>query len=157
MAGLGRLGRDVAMIEVITKRRRGGKTTALIRRADYYHGHIVCESMIAAYRIMDMAKYMGCNINHPITYYKFVSGKYRSEGVKELLIDNVDMLIEYMSNVPVVAVTMNEEVRTDKPTMGQLEEWMHDGVCEATDGCRVEMDGTCPHGCKSWFLELGMI
>ena len=26
-----------------------------------------------------------------------------------------------------------------------------------TDGCRVEPDGICPHGHKSWLLELGYI
>lgn len=47
---------------------------------------------------------------------------------------------------------MNKE-----PTFEQLEEWMMDGICEATDGCLVEPDGVCKHGCKSWFLELGLI
>jgi len=43
------------------------------------------------------------------------------------------------------------------PTMEQLEEWEYEGICEATDGCIVEPDGICEHGCKSWLLELGMI
>ena len=45
----------------------------------------------------------------------------------------------------------------EEPSEEQLEEWAMDSVCEATDGCIVEHDGTCPHGCKSWFLELGLI
>ena len=45
----------------------------------------------------------------------------------------------------------------EEPTMDQIEEWMYEGVCEATDGCRVELDGVCEHGCKSWFLELELI
>jgi len=44
-----------------------------------------------------------------------------------------------------------------KPEMWQLEEWLMDGVCEATDGCRVEPDGRCQHGKPSWFLALGLI
>jgi hypothetical protein len=32
-----------------------------------------------------------------------------------------------------------------------------DDVCDATDGCRVEPDGRCPHGCSSWLVELGLI
>jgi hypothetical protein len=47
--------------------------------------------------------------------------------------------------------------RQEEPSNEQLEEWMFDGVCEATDGCLVEPDGVCPHGCKSWLLELGII
>jgi hypothetical protein len=34
---------------------------------------------------------------------------------------------------------------------------MLDGDVEATDGCIVEPDGTCEHGCKSWLLVLGYI
>lgn len=43
------------------------------------------------------------------------------------------------------------------PTDEQLEEWIFDGVAEATDGCQVEPDGHCPHGKPSWLIELGLI
>ena len=43
------------------------------------------------------------------------------------------------------------------PDIDQLIEWESEGGCEATDGCWVEPDGTCEHGCQSWLLELGMI
>jgi len=45
----------------------------------------------------------------------------------------------------------------DEPTIEQLMEWSDDGVAEATDGCRVEPDGYCEHGCPSWLIELGYI
>lgn len=44
-----------------------------------------------------------------------------------------------------------------EPSLEQLMEWESEGGCEATDGCWVELDGTCPHGCQSWLLELGYI
>lgn len=47
---------------------------------------------------------------------------------------------------------MNKE-----PSIKTLEKWLGDGVCEATDGCRVEIDGHCPHGCPSWFIELELV
>ena len=34
---------------------------------------------------------------------------------------------------------------------------MSDSVQEAADGCRVEPDGTCPHGYKSPCLLMGVI
>lgn len=43
------------------------------------------------------------------------------------------------------------------PTIGTMSKWMADGIARATDGCRVEPDGECPHGCKSWLLVLGYI
>ena len=37
-------------------------------------------------------------------------------------------------------------------------EWLEEGSgCEALDGCWVEPDGTCPHGCVSWLMKLGII
>jgi len=55
--------------------------------------------------------------------------------------------------------------RAESPTMPAVEppdletlmKWEADGGCEATDGCWVEADGACSHGCQSWLLELGLI
>ena len=44
-----------------------------------------------------------------------------------------------------------------EPEMYELEEWVMDGVAEATDGCRIEPDGVCQHGHPSWLLKLGYI
>lgn len=43
------------------------------------------------------------------------------------------------------------------PTIEQIREWDDMGGCEATDGCWVEFDGECEHGCKSWLIILGLI
>ena len=45
----------------------------------------------------------------------------------------------------------------DEPELEELEEWMSESGCEATDGCWVEPDGHCPHGHPSWMLYLGYI
>lgn len=47
--------------------------------------------------------------------------------------------------------------RTKRPSMAMLNRWSNDGIAKATDGCKVEPDGQCPHGCNSWLLELGFI
>lgn len=44
-----------------------------------------------------------------------------------------------------------------EPDFEQLQFWAIDSVCDATDGCQVEPDGTCPHGYPSWLLYLGII
>lgn len=49
------------------------------------------------------------------------------------------------------------EPEDDEPDEELLQEWMETGVACATDGCRVEPDGHCPHGKPSWLLELGLI
>jgi hypothetical protein len=44
-----------------------------------------------------------------------------------------------------------------EPSLDQLGEWSIDGIAEATDGCRVEPDGVCPHGHPSWLIAKGVI
>ena len=50
-----------------------------------------------------------------------------------------------------------EHATNPAPTVEQLIDWESEGGCEATDGCSVEPDGICEHGCKSWLLVMGMI
>jgi hypothetical protein len=44
-----------------------------------------------------------------------------------------------------------------RPSMTTLSKWCNDGVAKATDGCKVEPDGVCVHGKKSWLLVMGLI
>ncbi len=44
-----------------------------------------------------------------------------------------------------------------QPSLAQLGRWLDAGVAKATDGCRVEPDGVCPHGKNSWLLVMGVI
>lgn len=46
--------------------------------------------------------------------------------------------------------------RMKRPTTATLRRWIMDSVVRATDGCKVEPDGTCPHGAQSWLTELGI-
>jgi hypothetical protein len=41
------------------------------------------------------------------------------------------------------------------PSLATMERWAESGRAKATDGCTVEPDGVCPHGCKSWLIVLG--
>jgi hypothetical protein len=61
--------------------------------------------------------------------------------------------MDWQSEVEKVA----HDPKRDAPDIEEIEEWMNDGGCEATDGCWVEPDGTCEHGKKSWALVLGLI
>lgn len=44
-----------------------------------------------------------------------------------------------------------------EPSVAELEKWGWKGLCKATDGCWVEPDGMCQHGCYSWLIVLGLI
>ncbi len=45
----------------------------------------------------------------------------------------------------------------EEPSLEELQEWVLNGECEATDGCWVEPDGICNHGYVSWLLYLGLM
>ena len=48
-------------------------------------------------------------------------------------------------------------MKVKMPSDNTLARWMMDDICPAVDGCRVEPDGTCPHGYPSWLMVLGLI
>lgn len=79
------------------------------------------------------------------TQYVVRGGRVRAlkEGV---------VLAEYLAKYPDA-----QACKGQPPSMAMLERWVSDGVAKATDGCRVEPDGECPHGHKSWLLVLGWI
>ena len=43
------------------------------------------------------------------------------------------------------------------PDEDELEDMAYDSVVEATDGCMVKPDGTCPHGHVSWLIYFGIL
>jgi hypothetical protein len=43
------------------------------------------------------------------------------------------------------------------PSLKTLERWLDQGVCKTPVVCRVEPDGICEHGKRSWLLILGYI
>ena len=49
-----------------------------------------------------------------------------------------------------------QRIKGQVPTMATLERYASD-TCRATDGCKVEGDGVCPHGHPSWLKVLGMM
>jgi hypothetical protein len=50
------------------------------------------------------------------------------------------------------------EPTVDDPDEDQVEAWLMDvELCEATDGCIVEVDGICPHGHPSWLRRMGLV
>lgn len=43
------------------------------------------------------------------------------------------------------------------PSFATFEKWMDNGVAKASDGCKVEPDGKCPHGHNSMLVLMGYI
>ena len=68
----------------------------------------------------------------------------------------VEAVVSELTAMTEPATLANPE-KLQVPDVETLMEWEEEGGCEATDGCWVEPDGICPHGRKSWLLELGLI
>ncbi len=62
-----------------------------------------------------------------------------------------------MTNEDTVKAMIYFQVDSFDDLMAALEEQHNDGLCDATDGCIVETDGQCPHGCPSWLVKLGVL
>lgn len=95
-------------MKIIYKEKNGGKTMELIKLSHETKHYIVCHKLEEANCIFNEAKEMGYDIPLPITYHEFIKGKY-GEFVSGFLIDNVDCLLEYISKVPITAITLTKE------------------------------------------------
>lgn len=77
-------------MKVIARPRKGGKTTALILEAEKNFSYIVCADKVHADNVWQMARHIGANIPHPITFAEFATMQYHPKGVKSFMIDDID-------------------------------------------------------------------
>ena len=77
--------------------RGAGKTYSLVTIAAERQAHIVCKDRREAHRISEMAQDRELDIPFPITFSEFANKQYYGAGIKEMLIDDVDALINYFS------------------------------------------------------------
>ncbi len=92
-------------MEVLYLSRGAGKTTQSIELSAKTNAYIVCIDQHQARYVSEMAVRMGEKIPYPITFNEFIQGKYYAE---RLIIDNADMLLQYMSKAPIEMITITE-------------------------------------------------
>ena len=63
---------------------------------------------------------------------------------------------KYTSGLGLIEIEVPVSQKMKSPSYKTMMRWIDDGRSKATDGCWVEIDGICPHGCRSWLLELGI-
>ena len=95
------------MTKVIADKRQSGKTTKLIIESAETGFYIVTQDHSSAYTLSEVAADMGLNIPFPLTYDEFINRLYYGAGVKGVLVDNADMLIQYISTVTVHTITIS--------------------------------------------------
>lgn len=102
-------------MKVITGGRQSGRTTQLIHMCAEAEkegkiAYIVCHSHDAAYAIAQRAKELGYeSFPFPITYDEFKNSHGKSTFITEYYIDNVEFLLQWLSVIPIKAVTIQTE------------------------------------------------
>lgn len=84
-----------------------GKTTKLIKKSAETGDYIVCHSLDEANRIQAEAQEMGLQIPLPITYNEFLKKLYYGKVISGFLIDNADVFLQSLSNVPINSITVS--------------------------------------------------
>jgi hypothetical protein len=98
-------------MKTIVAERNSGKTTELIKMSSDSGDSIVCYNQKEALGVYWHAIHTGYEIPFPLTYDEFIENRYLGKWVKGFLIDNVDMLLDYMTKfrVPIRAITVSKE------------------------------------------------
>jgi hypothetical protein len=94
---------------LILRARQGGKTTELIRQSAETGAYIVCTTHQNARRIARQAEDMELSIPFPLTATEWRSGAYYPRGVRGLLFDDLDRIVQYLSSVPVLGATWTDD------------------------------------------------
>jgi hypothetical protein len=121
-------------MEFLVYGRGQGKTTELIKMCAKQGGYMVVHSRNEASRVFHAAKEMGEDIPFPLTFDELLKGQYYGPGVHQVFIDNVDMLLAWISQVPVLAVSATGITRR-RPVMSRPT------VFRDTDAVPMDEDG----------------
>ena len=92
-------------MNIINLERGHGKTYHLITEAAKNNAYIVCRDKAEAERIFQIALDRELNINFPITFQEFINKWYHGMGIKEFMIDDVDILLYRLTSVPISLCT----------------------------------------------------
>lgn len=94
-------------MKVICRAQRTGKTEELIREcAAERDAYMVCINHEEAHRVFMQAQGMGLKIPFPLNAHEFLNGQYYGHGIKIFFIDNADLLLEGVTNVPIEAISV---------------------------------------------------
>lgn len=98
-------------MKLIHKSRGGGKTTDLIEEARKLKGYnlIVCSDIRAAQIVWKIILENKYDLPQPISFNEFIKGEFCGKNINCFLIDNADLLIQYLSKgVKIHAITFKE-------------------------------------------------
>lgn len=98
-------------MKILYKGRGKGKTTELIEYAATLKGYnlIVCCDKKEALRLWEIIREKKYKLPMPISFEEFTQQKYYGPNINAFLIDNADLLIQYLSpKVSIEGITFNK-------------------------------------------------
>lgn len=93
-------------MQVICRGRQGGKTIEAIKLAAKTWSYIVCVNRQEADRVFNVSQGLGIDIPNPITIKDFIGKQYYARGIRGFIIDNADMCLQSLTNVPINCITV---------------------------------------------------
>lgn len=84
-----------------------GKTQKLIEHSAKTGDYIVCHSSEVASKIQRRAIDMDLVIPFPITYDTFLDKMYNGKGIKGFCIDDVELLLQKLTDVRISVITLS--------------------------------------------------
>lgn len=72
--------------------------------------YMVCSSHAEAERVANLADELGKPISfRVITFGEFVNRRFAGQHITQFYIDNIEMLLQYISSVPIAAISINKD------------------------------------------------
>jgi hypothetical protein len=84
-------------------KRQEGKTTKLVELAIKTNSYLVVSTK-------DEVSYIQHKFQPSpklITFYEFLQKRYYGKGIRNIIIDDADMLLQQLSNIPIIAISMS--------------------------------------------------
>lgn len=97
----------ICEMEIIIMNRGHGKTYQLIKKSASSGDYIVCHNQNECSRIAAEAQEMKMKIPFPITYQEFMDKHYYGKWISGFLIDNIEMFLQTLTEVPINVITLN--------------------------------------------------
>lgn len=94
-------------MKVFSGKRGSGKSTAAIRESAETNKYILVGSKEQAKYIFNKAQRLGLNIPFPITLNEVV--EYRNLPIKEVIVDEAGVILEYLLRKKITMLTITEE------------------------------------------------
>jgi hypothetical protein len=98
------------MMQIVFDKRESGKTDKLIDYCSKNNVYMVCKDFDEVDRVnlraIEIKKPL---INFPITFHDFMTKRYYGKGIRGFVIDNADLILQYISNdVPIEMISLTK-------------------------------------------------